>query len=412
MLGGGDAFVDRFAGIGIERCGREFRAGLDAELGEPRHDGRIRRPSGIVHQQFGKPPEELLSRHLEHLRGNWRFGVHTRLDRHAGRRRVLGSCALPLRQRNQLVLILNLVDGVIVRRSTGVCPSAECGQACVDVDLFETGGDRALVVRAYEGKVAALAVVRTGSGRGRHVVPRVDDLHDPPALARIGGTTSTIGSAARSTLRQRIQRVHVHPDDLVVLGIGEFAVVVELVEWRPSSFRLGDVCLGIRLDGDVHQRQPEDVAFLRDGLGFSRRELGLVNFLCLFVVSQEAYFSRMCARRRAQPAKRGTLQLSNGSSLQPGVAHDVENGHEAARIADPAFVARSMERKCGVTAMRARQLYRGRQPAFVLVQVRRPRVQGCVLRAAVLAGTLEIMPASDASTEPANRTFAQYELAM
>src|SRR4029453_7896912 len=83
----------------------------------------------------------------------------------------------------------------------------------------------------------------------------------------------------------------------------------------------------------------------------------------------------------------------------------LENGHEAARIADPAFLARSMERKCAVTAMRARQLYGGRQPAFVLVQVRRPRVQGFVFRAALLAGTLEIMPASDASTGPANRTF-------
>jgi hypothetical protein len=86
--------------------------------------------------------------------------------------------------------------------------------------------------------------------------------------------------------------------------------------------------------------------------------------------------------------------------------------HEAARIADPDVLARSMERRRGVTAMRARQLYRGRQPAFVLVQVRRPRVQGFVLRAGVLAGTLEIMSPSNATTDPAIRTFVQYEIAM
>ena len=47
---GGDAFVNRFASIGIERRRRELCAGLDADPGEPRHDGCVRRASGIVDQ--------------------------------------------------------------------------------------------------------------------------------------------------------------------------------------------------------------------------------------------------------------------------------------------------------------------------------------------------------------------------
>ena len=34
LLSGGDAFVYRLAGIGVEHFGRELRAGFDAELGE------------------------------------------------------------------------------------------------------------------------------------------------------------------------------------------------------------------------------------------------------------------------------------------------------------------------------------------------------------------------------------------
>ena len=169
------------------------------------------------------------------------------------------------------------MDRRVVGLPAGICPSADRDETGIDADLLQSGGKRAFEVRADERKVAALAVVRPRAGRGRHVIPRVDDLHDPPPFAldrrhdqhdRLGGDVD---------VGERVQGVDVHPDDLVVLGVGELAVVVELVERRPPTFRLGDVRLHVRLDGDVHQRQAEDVAILRDGLGFVAREsVGLV----------------------------------------------------------------------------------------------------------------------------------------
>ncbi len=50
LLRGGDAFVNRLPGFGVESCGRELRAGLDAEFREPRDNGCVGFASGIVRQ--------------------------------------------------------------------------------------------------------------------------------------------------------------------------------------------------------------------------------------------------------------------------------------------------------------------------------------------------------------------------
>ena len=259
-----------------------FAPGLTPMLGEPAHDRRIGRPRGIVRQQVGQPTEELVSRHLEHLHGHGRRRVDTRLDRHAGGRGVGRACALPLRERDQLVLVLDLVDRVIVGRPARVRAPADSDEAGIDTDHLQAGGNLALEVRAYEREVAALAAVRARAGRGRHVVPPVDDLHDPPTVALHRRHDQHDRLGAEIDIGQRIQRVHVHPDDLVVLGVGELAVIVELVERCPPTLGLGDVGLRVRLDGDVHQRQSKDVAVVGDGLGVSRCELchRAISFAC------------------------------------------------------------------------------------------------------------------------------------
>jgi hypothetical protein len=82
--------------------------------------------------------------------------------------------------------------------------------------------------------------VRPRTGGGGHVVPRVDDLHDPPARAvhrrhheyhRLGGEIE---------VGQRVERVDVHADDLDVLRVLKLAMMIELIERRarlPASRR-------------------------------------------------------------------------------------------------------------------------------------------------------------------------------
>ena len=76
-------------------------------------------------------------------------------------------------------------------------------------------------------------------GRSRHVVPRVDDLHDPPAIARHWRNDQHDRLGGQVDIRERIERVHVHANDLVVLGIREFTVLVELVESVHARSLLG-----------------------------------------------------------------------------------------------------------------------------------------------------------------------------
>ena len=207
------------------------------------------------------------------MHGYWRFGVHARLHRHVGGRRDC-TRALPLREWDELVLILDLVHRIVIGLATGVGPSAHRDEARIHFDFFQAGGQRAFEVRAGEREFSALVPMRAQARRSRYIVPRVDNLHDPPALAlhrrhhqhdRLGGEVE---------VGQRIERVHIHPDDFVVRGIWKFAVVIELIERRATGFGFRHVRLRVRLRGDVNQRRAKHKTLLRNGSGFGGSETG------------------------------------------------------------------------------------------------------------------------------------------
>jgi len=107
---------------------------------------------------------------------------------------------------------------------------------------------------------APFVTVRARARCGRHVVPAVDDLHDPPALGVHRRHHEHDRLSAQVELRQRVERVHVHPDDLVVFGIGKVAVVIELIDRRAPSLGLRDVRHHVLLMRDVNERKSEEIA--------------------------------------------------------------------------------------------------------------------------------------------------------
>ena len=186
--------------------------------------------AGLSTSNSARRPKNCSADNLKTCAGTECLGVHARLDRNAGRRRVLRACLFPLRQRNQPVLVLDPVDRGIVLLVGGVGPPAEGGEAGVDAKLGQLDGQRALEVGADEGEVSALVAMGAGPGCRRDVVPGIDDLHQPPALAFHRRYRQHHRLDAQVEVCQRIQRIHVHADDLVVRRVGKLAVVVELVE--------------------------------------------------------------------------------------------------------------------------------------------------------------------------------------
>ena len=70
-----------------------------------------------------------------------------------------------------------------------------------------------------------------------NVVPGVDELHDPEAVAHLGNGQHH-RPLRKIELRERVERIDVEADDGLVRRVGELAVVGELVDRRraPSGF--------------------------------------------------------------------------------------------------------------------------------------------------------------------------------
>ena len=151
----------------------------------------------------------------------------------------------------------------------GVGPPADEDQIGRYAQLGQAGGERALPGGTDDGEVAALAADRARSRRVRHVVPGVDELHEPEAVAHLGNGQDD-GALRQVEGGERVERIDVEADDRLVRGVGKLAVVRELIDRREGSLRLCDMRDGVDLRLDVDQRHAEDPGLLRKRAGLVR----------------------------------------------------------------------------------------------------------------------------------------------
>ena len=255
--------------IGTESFGGEWRVRRDAQRAQLLKHRSIFGIGRVRHQEAIEVAEELPGIERHHLLVDEGLAIGPFLQGYAGRGRVRLA---PGGQRYQLVLVLQCVDGGVVvgARAVGAATdAAEVGRRAQQLHSLWYGP---LPVRSRDKKdVWVVSTVRPGAGYRRHAIPGVDDLHHPVAVPH-----GRHGKHQRLGLEidpgERVEIVHVKPDNRAVRCVDEPSVVNKLVDRCPGFPRL--CCIGAVIDLllEHHQWQTEQPGFPGKGFCDVRRE--------------------------------------------------------------------------------------------------------------------------------------------